>query len=223
MNWEINVACMPFSFSNQSISHLPDLDINFGLGERIQLTYENAWLRVHPPSSPAKYGLGQSNPGLKWRFHDGGESGLSISVFPQFFLNNPGDSVRRGITPDRDAFLLPFEFSKSFGPVDVNYEIGYQFVHRGPDGWLTGLVVGHKFTPKLEMDMEFYSPGTFHPVDSEPTIGMGARYRLHRPIILLLMAGRGLERSAENQPNFVGYFGVQFLLPSKSYDAESKP
>jgi len=41
----------------------------------------------------------------------------------------------------------------------VNYEIGYQGVLKGPDGWLTGLVIGHDFTPKLEGDVEFYNQG----------------------------------------------------------------
>src|SRR5271163_3869806 len=95
-NWEINLGYMPFLYTGQSIAHTPDVDINFGVGDRIQLTYENAWLRVRNPSSPAKFGLGQSNPGVKWRFHEGGESGLSVSMFPQFFLNNPNDAVRRG-------------------------------------------------------------------------------------------------------------------------------
>jgi hypothetical protein len=220
LNWEINLGYMPFYYSNQSVSHTPDVDINFGIGDRIQLTYENAWLRVQPPSSTAKFGLGQSNPGVKWRFYDGGESGLSISVFPQFFLNNPNNAVRRGITSDSDAFELPFEFSKKFGPVDVNYEIGYQFVHKGPDGWLTGLVIGHDFTSKLEMDMELYSQGTFHPSDSQPTLGLGGRYKIHSPVILLFMAGRSLEPTRPNQAYFVGYFGVQLLLPPKSYKSD---
>jgi hypothetical protein len=156
LNWEINLGYMPFLYSDQSVSHTPDIDINFGVGERIQLTYENAWLRVQNPSSASKFGMGQSNPGVKWRFYDAGESGLSVSVFPQFFLNNPNDAVRRGITPASESFLLPFEFSRKFGPIDVDYEIGYQFVHKGPNGWLTGLVIGHEFTSKLEGDVEFY-------------------------------------------------------------------
>jgi len=220
LNWEINLGYMPFFYSNQSVSHTPDVDINFGVGERVQLTYENAWLRVQSPLSATKFGLGQSNPGVKWRFYDGGESGLSISTFPQLFLNNPGDAVRRGITPPSDVFLLPFEFSRKFGPVHVDYEIGYQFVHKGPDGWITGLVLGHDFTPKLEMDMELYSQGTFHPSGHQPTIGLGARYKIHRPVILLLMAGRSLEPTRSNQSYFIGYFGIQLLLPPKSYKLE---
>jgi hypothetical protein len=217
LNWEINLGYMPFYYSDQSVSHTPDLDINFGVGDRIQLTYENAWLRVQNPSSPAKFGLGQSNFGVKWRFYDAGESGLSISTFPQAFVNNPNDAVRRGITPASQGFLLPFEFSKKVGPVDMDYEIGYQFNHKGPDSWLTGLVVGHEFTSKFEMDMELYSQGTFHRSENQPTIGVGARYKIHKPVILLLMTGRSFEPARPNQSYFVGYFGVQFLLPPKSY------
>jgi hypothetical protein len=220
LNWEINLGYMPFLYSDQSVSHTPDVDINFGVGDRIQLTYENAWLRVQNPSSATRYGLGQSNPGVKWRFYDAGEDGLSVSVFPQLFLNNPNDAVRRGITPASEAFLLPFEFTKKFGPVDVDYEIGYQFVHKGPDGWLTGLVVGHDFTPKLEGDVEFYSQGTFHPSESQPTLDFGARYKIRPSVILLVMAGRSLEATRSNQSYFLGYFGVQFLLSSKPHKSE---
>jgi len=220
LNWEINLGYMPFFYSNQSVSHTPDVDINFGVGDRIQLTYENAWLRVQQPGSATKFGLGQSNPGVKWRFYDAGEGRLSISMFPQFFLNNGNDAVRRGITPATQSFELPFEFSRKFGPVDVDYEIGYQIVHKGSNGWLSGLVVGHDLTPKLEIDLEVYSQGTFHPSESQPTMELGARYKLHKPVILLLMAGRSLEPARSNQSYFVGYFGLQFLLPPKSYKAD---
>jgi len=220
LNLELNIGYMPFLYSNQSVSHVPDVDINFGVGERIQLTYENAWLRVQDPSAAAKFGLGQSNFGVKWRFYDGGEKGLSVSIFPQFFLNNPNDAVRRGITSPNDSFLMPTELARKFGPLDVNLEVGYLFVHKGPDGWISGLILGHEFSKKfekLEVDMELYSQGTFHPTDAQTTIDFGARYKIHRPVILLAMAGRALEPTRSNQAYFVGYFGIQLLLPPKSY------
>ena len=220
LNWEINLGYMPFFYSGQSVSHTPDLDINFGVGDRIQLTYENAWLRVQPPGGKTEFGLGQSNPAVKWRFYDAGEGHLSISMFPQFFLNNPNDSVHRAITPPTQSFELPFEFSRKFGPVDVDYELGYQFVHKGPDAWLTGFVIGHDVTAKLEIDMELYAQGTFHPSNNQPTIDFGGRYKIHSPIIFLFMAGRSLEPARSNQSYFLGYFGLQFLLPPKSYNRE---
>ncbi|MGB7438584.1 MAG: hypothetical protein WBR26_05435 [Candidatus Acidiferrum sp.] len=217
LNWEINIGYMPFFYSNQSVSHVPDIDINFGLGDRIQLTYENAWLRVQNPGATAKFGVGQSNPGVKWRFHDGGEDGLSVSIFPQVFANNPDNAVRRGITSGTDSFLMPVEFTKKFGPVDVDYEAGYEFVHKGPDGWIMGLVVGHDVSEKLELDMELYNEGMYHPTSNQPVIDFGGRYKLHSPVILLFMAGRALEPVAPREPYFVGYFGIQLLLPPKSY------
>ncbi|MGA2695692.1 MAG: hypothetical protein ABSE92_06505 [Terriglobales bacterium] len=217
LNWEINVGYIPYLYSNQSVSHVPDLDINFGLGDRIQLTYENAWLRVQNPNSRAEYGLGQSNPGVKWRFYDAGEDGLQVSVFPQLFLNDPNNAVSRGITPATNTFLLPAEITKKVGPFDVDYELGYQFVHGGPDGWLTGLVIGHDFTSRLEGDVELYNTGIFHTAENQPTIDFGGRYKLRPSVILLGMAGRSFEPAGSNQSYFIGYFGVQFLFSSKPH------
>jgi hypothetical protein len=219
-NWEINFGYMPFQFQGQSLAHTPDVDINFGLGERIQLTYEDAWLRVHNPVEPVKYGMGQDQLGVKWRFYDTGEGGMAFSIFPQLSVNNPNHAVQRGITPPGASLLVPMEFTKRVGPVDLNLEGGYNLVHLGPDGWFFGLVVGHEFSKKFEMDAELYTSGTFHPAFAEPLLDVGGRYKLHRPLILLLMAGRSLAPAGNNQPYFVGYFGVQMLLPPKSYDRE---
>lgn len=219
-NWEINLAYMPFLYSNHSVTHTPDVDINFGLGDRIQLTFENAWLRVDDlPGSP-KYGLGQDQLGFKWRFYDNESSGFAISLFPQVSLNNPNHSADRGITPRGASVILPLEFSKRLGPINLNWELGYNAVHAGPDGWLAGVVVGRDLTQNLEMDAEFYGLGTFHVSSDQETFGIGARYKIHPPFILLLMAGRSVQPASNGQPFFVGYFGMQFLLPPKPFKRE---
>ena len=38
------------------------------------------------------------------------------------------------------------------------------------------------------------------------------------PFILLLMAGRSVVPAHNGQPYFVGYFGMQFLLPPKPFE-----
>lgn len=220
-NWEINIGYIPTVYSDLSVSHVPDLDINFGVGERLQLTYENAWARVAPNQGPVKYGLGQSNFGAKWRFYDAGEQGWQISTFPQVFLNNPNNSVNRGITPAGETLLLPLEFARKAGPVDIDFEIGYNVVHNGPSGWLTGVVIGHTFKSKLELDAEFYNQSTYNPYSSAPAIDVGGRYRIHKPIVLLMMAGRSPAPASATRPSFYGYFGLQFLLPGRAYDVDS--
>ena len=216
-NWEINLGYMPFLYSGNSLSHVPDVDINYGLGERIQLTYESAWLRVLNGIGPAKYGLEQDQLGVKWRFYDNDKTGFSMSIFPQVSLNNPGHSVQRGITPPGASVILPVEFSKKLGPIDVNWEGGYNVVHLGSNGYVAGLVMGHDMSKSLELDAEFYSLGAFDHSISQQTIAGGARYKLRPPFILLLMAGRSVEPAHNGQPFFVGYFGMQFLLPPKPF------
>ena len=216
-NWEINLGYMPFLFTGQSITHTPDVDINFGLGDRIQLTFENAWLQVVNPSSTPQYGPGQDQLGVKWRFYDNEGSGFAISVFPQLSLNNPDNSVARGITPRSASLILPLEFSKKLGPINLNWEVGYNYVHTGANGWLAGVVVGRDLTENLEIDAEFYGLGTFNPANGQQTIEGGLRYKIHPPFILLLMAGRSVQPSSNVQPHFVGYFGMQFLLPPKPF------
>ncbi len=217
-NWEINLAYMPFLYNGSSTSHVPDVDINYGVGDRIQLTFENAWLRVENGADAARYGLGQDQLGVKWRFYENGKAGFEMSVFPQVSINNPDRSVQRGIVPPGASVLMPVEFSKKLGPIDVDWEVGYNAVHRGPDGWLAGLVVGHDMSKKLEFDGEFYGLGTFHDSNSQQTLGAGARYKLRPPFILLLMAGRSVAPAHNRQPSFVGYFGMQFLLPPKPFE-----
>jgi hypothetical protein len=219
LQWEINLGYMPFLYPNQSVTHTPDVDINFGLGDRIQLTYESAWLRVANPS-PVKYGMAQDQLGVKWRFYDNQDSGFAMSIFPQLSVNNPNNSVQRGITPRGASLILPVEFSKKLGPIDLNWEVGYNFVHLGPDGWLAGAVVGHDFTKNLELDVEFYATGTFHPSANQETLGGGLRYKIHPPVILLLMAGRSVQLAGTTQPYFVGYFGLQFLLPPHPFEKD---
>ena len=220
--WEINFGYMPFLYEGQSVTHTPDVDINFGVGDRIQLTYEDAWLRVWNQGTPAKYGMGQDQLGVKWRFYDSGEQGMQFSVFPQVSVNNPNHAVQRGITPPGASLLLPLEFTTKIGPLDVNLEGGYNLAHLGPDGWISGLVVGHEFKKKLELDAEFFANGTFHPSFAQPVLDAGARYKLRPPVILLFMAGRAVEPARSNQSYFVGYFGIQILLPKKPFESDTE-
>ncbi len=92
-SWEINLAYMPFLYSDSSTSHVPDVDINYGVGERIQLTYESAWLRVKDGGNAPIYGMEQSNPGFKWRFYDNEEKGFAL-VLGFEILPRPPERLR---------------------------------------------------------------------------------------------------------------------------------
>jgi hypothetical protein len=74
----------------------------------------------------------------------------------------------------------------------------------------------------LELDAEYYALGTFHNSTNQQTLDGGARYKLRPPFILQSMAGRSVERARNGQPYFVGYFGIQILLPPKPFEDYSR-
>jgi hypothetical protein len=222
LRWEINFGYIPQLSRVQSRTSMPDVDLNFGLGQRIQLTCEFSWVRLNIDPATPQYGLSQDELGVKWRFYDNDRQGLAISVFPQVAVNNP---ARASVEPGEGASLtLPVQITKRLGPVSVDGEFGYTLVHGGPNGWLVGVVAGHEKTighkhPKLlEFDVEFYASGDVDGQLSQETIGGGVRYKLHPPVIVLAMAGRGLHHTLEGQPSFVAYVGLQFLLPPRPFE-----
>src|SRR4030095_13609419 len=79
-NWEINLAYAPLLSADQSTTRMPDVDVNFGAGDRLELNFDIAWLGAAAQSDDPRYGLSQSTIGVKWRFYDN-DRGFSVSVF----------------------------------------------------------------------------------------------------------------------------------------------
>src|SRR5207249_1143679 len=94
-HWEINLALTTEQTRRERLFALPLADINYGLGQRIQLKCEIPWLLKQ--EGPTLSGLGSPRLGIKWRFVDEEPHGFSMSCYPQFTFNLVSDSARRGL------------------------------------------------------------------------------------------------------------------------------
>jgi len=197
---------------------LPQFDLNYGLGERVQLTYEVPYVVDTMPGEPHHSGWSNAYPGVKWRFLDQGEDGWQLSTFPQVETGAAALAQQRGLASPGPRFLLPFEAAKKVGPIDLDVEAGYYFPKQGLRERIIGLVAGHSFGGGLELDAELYDDraiGKDGLVDGVPRytlLDLGGRYKLARGIIALFMAGRSVTGTGGEGPTFNGYFGVQILL-----------
>ena len=197
---------------------LPQFDLNYGLGERVQLTYEVPYVVDTMPGEPHHSGWSNAYPGVKWRFLDQGEDGWQLSTFPQVETGAAALAQQRGLASPGPRFLLPFEAAKKVGPIDLDVEAGYYFPKQGLRERIIGLVAGHSFGGGLELDAELYddraigSDGAVGGVPRYTLLDLGGRYKLARGIIALFMAGRSVTGTGGEGPTFNGYFGVQILL-----------
>lgn len=211
-NWEINLASMQTISRGGASYQTPQIDLNFGIGDRIQLTYEIPYVLQNNPGQPLATGWGNAFPGVKWRFLDQGEGGWQMSAFPQIETGGTMLAQKNGIAGKGPRFLLPFEVSKSVKKIDLDFEAGYYFPWHGPQERIIGFVAGHQMTPRFELDAEIYNDRAMGALPHDTTFDFGGRYKLHQGFILLFMAGRSFSGNSSGQPEYLGYFGVQILL-----------
>ncbi len=210
-NWEINLAAMSTRSAGVTDWQIPQIDLNFGLGDRIQLTYEVPYVVQSASGAPQASGWSNAFPGIKWRFLDQGDEGWQMSIFPQYETAGSPSAQRQGIAEQGSRLLLPVEVARSVGPLDLDFEAGYYLAHRGREERILGLVAGHRFTPRLELDVELYNDHAMGALPDYTTLDVGGRYRLGRGFLLLFMAGRSIANSS-GEIDFMSYLGVQILL-----------
>lgn len=210
-NWEINIAAMQTTVPGESEWQLPQLDVNYGLGERLQLTAEIPYVVVDPDGQPQESGWGNANLGVKWRFYDRGGGGWSLSTFPMYQTGGAAEAQRKGIAVAGPRLFLPLEVARKVGWLSVGVEVGTYVPWHGEHEDILGLVVGRQFGSRLELDAEFYEDHV-RGTDAVATLDVGGRYHFHRGFNLLFMAGRSLSGNSPGQVEFMGYLGVQVLL-----------
>ena len=108
-NWEINVVLAGDISKDSKTFELPLLDINYGIGDRLQLKYEVPYVVTcnsrfdenGKRTTEQASGVSSSNVGVKYRFYDNDRSGLSLAVYPQVEFRTPGSKLEG--EPDEDG------------------------------------------------------------------------------------------------------------------------
>ncbi len=212
--WEINLAALPTLARGSASYQVPQIDINYGVCDRIQLTYEVPYVLGHVDGRPTTGGWGNGYPGVKWRFLDQGDEGWQMSIFPQMQTGGSTNLQRRGLADPGPRLFFPVEVAHALGPVDLDFEAGYYFPGNGPRERIFGLVIGRKVSERLELDAEVYDDRAYAAPPHATTLDLGGRYKFRRDLIALFMAGRSLDGTTEGQPRFMAYLGLQILLNS---------
>lgn len=200
-HWEVNFAFTSDNDSDATESELPLIDINYGVGDRIQLKYEVPFVVSHESGEGTHSRLGSSLAGVKWRFFDAGETGWQVSTYPQVQFRKKFE-----------GFLAPVEVMKEYENISVNFEVGRFFDHTGEeDTWEGGIVLGHSLSERTEIMGELHSEASTHLRASELILNTGARFTFSEQSVLLVAIGRELHDNLGGKNGYQLYAGWQVL------------
>src|SRR6266496_2436401 len=194
-HWEINVAWTLSQKQNERLFAIPLIDINYGLGQRIQLKAEVPWLVLQERRGGNQSGIGSANFGVKWRFLDKNRHGFAMSTYPQLEIRTSASSARRGLIEEGAELRLPIEMSREIGPIAIDVEVGYQFVQREKDEVVYGLAVRREINKRLELLAEIHGTAKRHLADEELIFNVGGRFKMSKHYTLLFSSGRSLRRA----------------------------
>jgi len=211
--WEINLASLGGKASHGWDIDALDADINYGVGDHIQLKLDVPWTYAHEDGGPWNSGLGSVNVGVKWRFVDrdeNSEGGFAVSTYPQFLSAWSESSKRKGIATANKQFYLPIEFATAAGGFEFAGEVGRNFVQNEDDEWEAGVVASHECgSEKLDCLVEVHQ--TWVPHNSQTLLNFGIHYKISDSLIFLAAAGREFGNKTDDQQKFIYYAGFQLL------------
>jgi hypothetical protein len=116
---------------------------------------------------------------------------------------------------------MPVEANARIGPIRISGEFGYWFTNKDvPNSWIRGVIVGHEFKKKTELDLELYDQDDTRATAAEPktresTLGIGFHTPLGKrgSVWFLGMVGRSLVPVSQTngQPSWIVSLGLQFV------------
>jgi hypothetical protein len=212
-HWEINVAATSENAAHEWEFGTPLLDMNYGVGERIQLKYQVQFNVLAPEQGGVRAGMGDSLAGVKWRFLDQtNASWLEVSTYPQFGFVYPASSAPRGLADRGDSLLLPIEVEHKFKSLTVYAEGGYVWNEYRPMEAFYGLAGEYEFSEKFSLMGEFYGGFDRDFENNGLSFNLGFRRSLTEHVALIGAAGRGIFGPPERAPVFMSYLALQLTF-----------
>jgi len=177
--WEINIGMEAEWAHGEHAIEAPTADINYGVGDRVQLTYEvpYVWLREDGDDDEAAtraQGVGDSTLGLKYRFYDNEERGVSLALYPQLRVRTPG--ANRDVSEGGTTFILPVILTSEFEHFSVSADLG---VESSSDErrWFAGAGVGWRLDEHTALMTELAGED-LNAAERRWQLGIGLRRKL---------------------------------------------
>lgn len=202
-NWEMNIATAVEQSSLVTEWQAPFIDINYGVGEHLQLKVESPYVLEKENKGNLWKGFDGIKFGIKYRFMDAESFGMNISSYPQIQI-----PLR---IEDKSEFFLPIEWNKEWLPFGLTAEFGHDWIQGHSSGWKEGIATA-LFLNYIDILIEYHSSLQEAPFDiSEPMINLGIIWEWSASIAFQGSFGRSL-CPQNDETNLWSYIGIQLRL-----------
>ncbi len=210
-HWETNLAAVFSHVPNEWALDAPVIDLNYGWGDRIQLTLQTSLALLQRSDHGLVGGLGGTEAAVKWRFLDEATSGVDLSMFPRLLFNVFHSSVRRGLADAGTRFQIPFEVAKKVGRFDLGAEFGPLISSVGRGELIYGVIAGTEVTKTTSLMAEVQATSRMDLSRDVVALNVGWRHILNEHATWIGSLGHEI-RSGDHLPlALIGYFGVQLV------------
>ena len=215
-HWEINLAVTSEVNQDEFRFEAPLADINYGVGEHIQLKYEVPFTVSGGTNQTSQSGLAQSIAGVKWRFLDKDRVGVAMSTYPQVSFRTAGGVPPTSSNSDSKEtgteFLLPIELEEGAGVFRFNEEFGYHVVQGLNSHYAYGGGVTYSVKDGFLLLGEIHGESSTSLSESNWVSNFGTVFDMSVHLSLLVSVGRTLVNSDDSSAKYLSYTGLQFRL-----------
>ena len=212
-HWEISVGVVDERRPGEHLYGLPAFEINYGVAEGFEVSYESSWLRKTEDGAPSRTGYDNSIIGLKWRILEEEKHGVTLALKPEWEFRTPHSSaVRNGLAEDENAFVLDLRVQKTVGPVVLGAALARIAPTKSPDGWEYGVFVKKETEKGHTFGIELHGEGSNDFGARELIVNVAAQIKMIESGKLLVGLGREVRNRDEPKLDLRAYLGWQLTF-----------
>jgi hypothetical protein len=230
-NWEINLVFDGDISKHSKSFELPLLDINHGIGDRLQLKYEVPYAVARQTefdengkrTTKKASGVASSIAGVKYRFYDNEQSGLSLAVYPQIEFRTPGSKLKGepdeggegGVAEEGVTFELPILLTKEFKGAAITANLRAE-KELGDDhvSITASFGVGTRLTDKLAVMGEIAGHNLNRADEEHILLSLGFRLKISGKQAIMGSAGHDIQ-TGDGQKHFYVTLAYQRFFQHK--------
>lgn len=207
--WELYLASFATRARGTWTGTGPHVEANYGVLPNVELHLLTPFVFVLPAEGSGRYGYGDTELGIKFRFIQETEWSPQVAVAP--LLELPSGDSRNGLGSGQVQGFLPLWLQKSFGSW-TTYGGGGYWINPGTgnkDYWLFGWQIERQILDWVATGIEVVhtTPATRRG-DAETRFNIGLVINLTERQDLLFSAGRGIQGPTD----FQGYLAYRLTF-----------